>query len=133
MSRRGAKCGTRHPGAAGGARDPLDRCLIDRQNRAYAGTGGVSRNNRRLGFVPAFLDSTSGDVVVSRFADGRPAPVHLLEGLPRAWLAPQGDPACGPRARPGVIAGFLCEGRFYTREEAAEAVRALEPAAGIAA
>ena len=37
----------------------------------YRGTGGVSENNRGLGFQPAFIDRQSGTVHLSRFPDGR--------------------------------------------------------------
>jgi hypothetical protein len=55
---------------------------LRQQNRAFRGTGGVSAENRALGFAPAFLDTQTGAVYRACFADGRPAPMHLLEGLP---------------------------------------------------
>jgi hypothetical protein len=48
----------------------------------YRGTRGVSENNRCAGFLPAYIDRQSGIVHLSRFADGRRAPCHLLDGLP---------------------------------------------------
>jgi hypothetical protein len=100
----------------------LSRQVLRRQNRTWAGTGGVSRNNGAAGFVPAYRDTLSGDAVVSRFADGTPAPLHLLDGLPDAWVLARDGAGRVIRVRPGVIAGFLRDGRFYTREEAARAL-----------
>jgi hypothetical protein len=99
----------------------LSSQLLKNQNDLYNGTLGVSRNNRDAGFVPGYFDRHSGRTAMSRFADGRPAPVHVLDGLPDEWIAERD--ACGrvTKARAGVVAGFLRNGRFYTREEAARA------------
>ena len=63
---------------------------LAQENLQYAGTAGVSKNNRSRGFVPAFLDADSGQVYRSRFPDGRPAPVHMLSGLPDKLFNSQG-------------------------------------------
>jgi len=95
---------------------------LTRQNRAFAGTGGVSEQNRCGGFRPAFHDLASGRTALARFADGRPAPMHLLDGLPKEWLV-QRDTAGRVKAiKATIIAGFVREGLFYTREEAAAAL-----------
>lgn len=92
------------------------------QNSHFAGTGGVSPNNRAAGFVPAYLNTATGDTVVSRFADGRAAPVHLLEGLPDPWVLARDAKGQVARVSDAVVAGFLYRGRFYTREAAAQAL-----------
>jgi len=66
---------------------------LRKQNLAFVGTGGVSAENRASGFSPAFYDAATGRAELARFADGRPAPMHLLDGLPETWVA-QRD-ACG--------------------------------------
>lgn len=101
------------------ARGILSLRLLRVQNIAYAGTGGVSCNNASAGFVPGYLDTESGVAVVSRFADGRPAPIHLLDGLPEGWVRCRSAGGQVSMARAGVIAGFIRGGCFYTREEAA--------------
>ena len=74
-----------------GAEDPavfdlwkrgFDAAALRRENRVFRGSGGVSAQNRYKGFAPAFLDLETGVVYRACFADGRPAPMHLLEGLP---------------------------------------------------
>jgi hypothetical protein len=51
------------------------------------------------------------------------APIHLLCGLPAEWVVSR-DAAGGVSAvKPSIVAGFLRDGRFYTREEAARACR----------
>jgi hypothetical protein len=61
-------------------------------------------------------------VYPSCFADGTPAPFHLLDGLPAAlWVANEVT-GRGLTIRETVIAGFVREHQFYTREEAARAV-----------
>jgi len=82
----------------------------------------VSAANRSYRFIPAFYDAATGQAYRSRFADGRPAPIHLLDGLPEP-LVLERTPAGAVRAAiDTVTAGFLRAGRFYTREQAAAAV-----------
>ncbi len=89
------------------------------ENQLFAGTGGVSAENQSRGFIPGFLDRETGVVYCSCWADGRPAPFHALDGLP-AHLVQERD--CGGHIRAiksSVIAGFIRQGHFYTREQAA--------------
>ena len=60
----------------------LTKVSFTLETARYRGTGGVSENNRSLGFQPAFIDRETGTVHWSRFPDGRLAPCHLLDGLP---------------------------------------------------
>jgi hypothetical protein len=47
--------------------------------------------------------------------------MHLLDGLPDEWVVER-DAAGRVRAiKDSVIAGFVRDGRFYTREQAAAA------------
>ncbi len=63
-------------------KSPVNETRLQLENVTHAGTGGVSRGNASLGFRPAFLDSATFAVYPSRFANGSPAPFHLLDGLP---------------------------------------------------
>lgn len=100
----------------------LCKCELQFQNAAYAGTGGVSRNNRGAGFLPAYQNLLTGEAVLSRFADGSPAPVHVLEGLPGEWVAARDDCGHVRRVCDSIVAGFVRDGVFYTREAAAQLV-----------
>lgn len=93
------------------------------ENSIFAGTGGVSRGNRSSGFLPAFYDAESGSVEVARFNDGALAPLHLLDGLPDTWVRHRGPSGQVIAVKDSVIAGFLRQGRFYTREQAARAIQ----------
>src|SRR5262245_21292407 len=88
------------------------------ENARYRGTGGVSENCS-AGFSPAFRDTETGVVCLSRFADGRPAPFHVLDGLPNELVISRDWHFGRVSAKPSVVSGFVHEGRFYTREEAA--------------
>lgn len=92
---------------------------LRRQNQIYAGTGGISEVNRKEGFVPGFFNPETGTAVVSRFANGTPAPIHLLDGLPDAWVSQRDRTGKALEACDGVVAGFLLGERFYTRGQAA--------------
>jgi hypothetical protein len=102
-------------------RSELNRRKLRQQNREFANSGGVSAGNRKQGFIPAFCNTGSGRCVRSRFADGTPAPVHTLDGLPTKWIKQRDAEGHVTATIATVIAGFLRNGRFYTREEAASA------------
>jgi len=89
------------------------------ENLVFRGTGGLSQENREWGFRPAFLDSTTHRIYLSRYADGRPAPLHLLGGLPEELIVSRGASGSGMRVKDSLIAGFVRAGKFYTREQAA--------------
>ena len=101
----------------------LSRQLLRRENQAYAGTAGISQNNTGMGFVPGYCDTRTGEAIISRFANGRPCPVHVLDGLPVSWVALRDASGRVLSAREGIIAGFLLNGCFYTRAQAAEMLR----------
>ena len=100
---------------------------LKQENVRHAGSGGVSRGNRRYGFRPAFMDLETAAVYLARFADGRPAPFHLLDGLPDELVLSRDAAGRAAEIRASVISGFEQQGHFYTRDEAAEALAA-EPA-----
>ena len=95
---------------------------LRRENLAFVGTAGVSEENRGSGFLPAFYDVETRIAAVSRFADGRIAPMHLIEGLPAAWATERDASGRIKAVKSTVIAGFVRDGYFYTREQAAQAV-----------
>lgn len=95
---------------------------LQQENLAFAGTGGVSQNNRKLCFQPGFRDSATGRIELARYEDGSLAPMHLLSGLPEDWIV-QRDAAGAPVAvLTTIVAGFVRDSIFYTREEAAALV-----------
>lgn len=94
------------------------------QNLAYRGTLGLSENNRRKGFLPAFRHDQTGHVQIACRQDGSACSFHLIDWLPLDWAlehAADGRVLC---LAPGVTAGFVRDGVFYTREEAADAEHA---------
>jgi hypothetical protein len=98
---------------------PLSEFELRLENSACKGTGGVSQNNRASGFCPAYRNIRTGQTVVSRFSDGRPAPVHVLDGLPKEWVVARDARGHVRRVLATIVSGFLRHGRFYTREDAA--------------
>lgn len=101
---------------------------------AFAGTGGVSSNSRSSGFHPAFMDTYTQAVYLSRFLNGQPAPFHLLDGLPDDVVVTRGASGRVNTVKPTVVSGFVRDGEFYTRDEAAQRVAELpiEPSMPIA-
>lgn len=99
---------------------PLTKNRIRRENLAFTGTGGVSAENRNDRFEPAFRDDATGRVEVSRFSDGSPAPMHLMDGLPEDWVHTRDERGRACALKPTIVAGFVRDGKFYTREQAAD-------------
>lgn len=103
-------------------RQALTMFTLLQENQIFRGTGGVSAANRAYRFVPAFQDTATGRHYVSRFADGRAAPCHLLEGLPDELVVERSERGTVTRIKDSVVSGFLRGARFYTRAEAAQIV-----------
>lgn len=98
---------------------------LQTENRRYRGRGGVSEENRSEGFRPAFLDTQTQRVYPSCFVDGRPAPCHLLDGLPDEVVELRDAGGRVLRAISSVVSGFVRDGQFFNRDEAAAAVAQL--------
>jgi len=107
----------------------MSKQILEDQNRQFLGTGGRSQENHSLGFVPAFQDTRTGTVYQCCFADGRPAPIHLLDGLPSKLVSQRSTSGRVVSAREGVIAGFIYETCFLTREQAAKVINGSSVAA----
>lgn len=99
--------------------------VLVKQNQQFQGSGGVSRENCTHGFKPAFCDTRTGNLYLSRFASGELAPIHLLDGLPEQLVAKHSDSGQVRSTVDSVVAGFVLEDHFFTREEAAMAVKNL--------
>lgn len=100
----------------------FDEDILKRENDRFAGSGGCSHGSRRLGFKPAFLDFATQTIHLSRFADGRPAPIHVLDGLPDEVVVTRSLSGRVVAAKPTLISGFERNGFFYTRTAAARAL-----------
>ncbi len=92
---------------------------LARENRKFHNTGGVSAGCRSQRFMPAFFDVATGLSYPSVFTDGSQAPLHLLDGLPENLILERNSAGRVTAVRNTVISGFLRDGRFYTRDQAA--------------
>jgi hypothetical protein len=97
----------------------LTKERLRRENLAFAGTAGVSAANGRRRLRPAFRDPLTGRVEIARYEDGRPAPVHIICGLPVEWVRERDAEGHITAIRPDIESGFVRDGVFYTREQAA--------------
>jgi len=102
----------------------MTQATLARENVVYLGSGGRSQENRGCGFRPAFLDSDTGIVHPSRFADGRLAPLHLLDGLPPSVVLVRAANGRAIEVKSSLVSGFSRDGYFYTRDEAMRAMQA---------
>lgn len=99
----------------------MERCMtqerLELETELYEDCGATSPNCRPYGFRPAFYDTQSRTIHMSRFSDGRLAPIHLLDGLPEQFVLAR-DPAGRIEAvKETIVSGFEMYGRFYTRDE----------------
>ncbi len=101
----------------------LTPARLRRQNLAFRGRCGISEENRSQGFLPAFLDTETGAVYRARYADGRQAPMHVLDGLPEELVLSRRPCGAVAAIKAGVVSGFLRDGRFFTREQATHAMQ----------
>ena len=65
------------------------------------------------------MDAATRAVHLSRFANGKSAPFHILDGLPDELVLARTAAGRVAAAKPSVVSGFVREGLFYTRDEAA--------------
>jgi hypothetical protein len=103
----------------------MNAAVLGQENLAFRGKGGVSQENRSSGFRPAFLDAETGEVFASCYAGGQPAPFHLLDGLPEKLVLARNAGGRVAEVKSSVTSGFVRDGRFYTRDQAARAVTSL--------
>ena len=96
----------------------LSKRYLELEQESRRGTGGISAENRHLGFVPAFMDARTGKVYPSTFADGRPSPFHLLDGLPDELVVARDRQGRPSQVVGTIVPGFTLDGRFYTRDQA---------------
>ncbi|MGD8415441.1 MAG: hypothetical protein PVH91_00140 [Pseudomonadales bacterium] len=92
------------------------------ENQVFAGTGGVSERAAGSGFVPAFRDDADGRVEIARTQNGCPATMHLFCCLPDEWVTERDQTGQIVALIDSVVAGFVRDGVFYTREEAAQLI-----------
>lgn len=108
----------------------MDEQALRQENIQHLGVGGRSEENAGLGFHPAFYDFATQKIYPSLFADGRPAPCHLLDGLPDELVVDRTASGRVTSVKATVISGFVRNGYFYTRTAAARAVAEWTPARG---
>lgn len=111
----------RHPAAKETSMKPLSAERLQHENRVHADTGGRSEDNCGLGFRPAFMDFETQTIYPCRFANGLPAPFHLLDGLPDEVVIDRTPAGRVVAAKATLISGFVRNGYFYTRTAAARA------------
>jgi hypothetical protein len=92
---------------------------LAQETKTYRRRRGVSPETRSFGLLPAFLDRDTGRVFTSRFRNGRPAGIHVIDGLPPDLVLERSETGRAMAIKESVVAGFICcRGQFYTREQA---------------
>jgi len=84
----------------------------------------IAEQRRALenGFQPAFFDFLTQTIYISVFADGTPAPFHILEGLPRELIIDRARSGRVVATKATLFTGYERNGYFFTRTAAAKAI-----------
>ena len=85
-------------------------------------TIAAQRTALETGFQPAFFDFLTQTIHISCFADGTPAPFHILEGLPREVIVDRARSGRVVSTKATLLTGYERNGYFYTTAAAARAI-----------
>lgn len=96
-----------------------NQLAVTRESEPYNGTCGESVVACQHKFLPAFCNREDGRIELARLPNGKPAPMHLIAKLPKVWAARCDGKGNVLELIDSIVAGFVKNGRFYTREEAA--------------
>ena len=96
---------------------------VVKQSKRFVGVGGVSAENRNYGFRPGFFDKETGEFVLSCSGDGKPCAVHQFDGLPPEWVVLRDADGHPIAIKASIVPGFVRDGHFFTREQAAQLVQ----------
>jgi hypothetical protein len=83
---------------------------------------GEQRLALEHGFQPAFLDFLTQTIHPSVFADGTPAPFHILEGLPAEVVVDRARSGRVVSTKATLLAGYERNGYFFTAPTVARAI-----------
>lgn len=84
------------------------------------GTTEFSERHSQRSFKPAFLDKSTGRIEIARLANGQPAPAHFIDWLPDEWAMSFHRDGTVKSLKQSVVAGFVYDAVFYTRDQAEE-------------
>lgn len=83
---------------------------------------GEQRLALEHGFQPAFFDFLTQTIYPSVFADGTPAPFHILEGLPSEVIVDRARSGRVISTKVTLLTGYERNGYFYTKPTVARAI-----------
>lgn len=100
---------------------PNDQLAVHAESDPYIGSCGESATACKHKFLPAFRNETDGRVELARMSNGNPAAMHLISALPKEWAERCDESGNVLELIEGIVAGFVRDRQFYTREQAAKA------------
>jgi hypothetical protein len=83
---------------------------------------GEQRRALEHGFQPAFFDFLTQTMYPSVFADGTPAPFHILEGLPAEVIVDRARSGRVVAVKATLLSGYERNGFFFTSTTVARAI-----------
>jgi len=99
---------------------------VDQGTDKYRGKGGISSEAKTSGFQAAFRDNETNEVAIPMTDIGKgqtvPSGVHIFDGLPDNFVTEKNNYGEPIAVKGSVEAGFVRDGKFYTREEASAAL-----------
>ena len=84
----------------------------------------IAEQRRALenGFQPAFFDFLTQTIYISMFADGTPAPFHILEGLPAEVIVDRARSGRVVSTKATLLKGYERNGFFFSPVTVARAI-----------
>ena len=101
----------------------MSQSQVAEQQGACAQLGGAVFRDASFGFMPAFKNINNQEVHLSAYDSGELAVVHVLDNVPDEWVAEWGNDGRPSSLKPGIIAGFMRFGEFYTLSEISNELR----------
>ena len=83
---------------------------------------GEQRLALEHGFQPAFMDFLTQTIYPSVFADGTPAPFHILEGLPAEVIVDRARSGRVVSTKATLLSGYERNGYFFSPSTVARAI-----------
>jgi hypothetical protein len=93
---------------------------LNKEVSQYKGTGGIATEAKEKGFQAGFRDNETGKIYKSLRENGEPSTIHSLDGLPDDLVLKRHQDGDVLEAKSSLEAGFIKEGKFFTRKEASE-------------
>ena len=94
-----------------------------KQQGTYYKFNGAVFSDASFGFMPAFKNTQDQQIHLSTDQYGELSVMHLLDGLPEAWILEKDEQGRPVSLKSEIVVGFMRNHEFYTLNEIINGVR----------